>query len=226
MNENSDSFSGCPSLDDAEAVLADVGILRREGDEALLGQPRGEGVIERDDPGRIGDVGGRPSSPCWQTTTGAPLARPDVLRHQQHAVGEDLGPDVQHHFVAAELRRVVDQPRARIGRQAWDRAGGRSLRPRCSRDRTSCDSRHRSGDDASAFAQNCSRLRGDSRTSFCVYATSSSNCCSRRRSGIAAARLRPDFGSRFAPSRGAAPPHPWPSFTATFRCARAASERT
>src|SRR5690348_10194253 len=37
------------------------------------------------------------------------LARLDVFRHQENSIGKDAGPDIQNHFVAAELWLIVDQ---------------------------------------------------------------------------------------------------------------------
>ena len=154
-----------------------------------------------------------------------------ILRHQQNAVGEDVRPDIQHHFVAAKLRLIVDQPRARIGRHGWVPAAGRSLRPRCSRDRSCVVSFQRSGDDAVGFRPERSRRFRRSRESApACNATSWSNCRCRRTAGIEGSRrscgLAPD-GCSCAPNseqlhEGREAPHrnpasPWPS-PLTTRC--------
>ena len=46
-----------------------------------------------------------------------PLARLEVLGHQQHAVGEHVGKHVQHHLVAGPVFAFVALPRPRVGRQ-------------------------------------------------------------------------------------------------------------
>ena len=56
-------------LQRAEAVLEDVQVLRRKRDEAALGQLGGEVVVGRMIARDTCPVG-RPSRPCWQTTTG------------------------------------------------------------------------------------------------------------------------------------------------------------
>ena len=81
--------------------LEEVQVLRREGHEAAIGQPGGKvvigGIVARKDVGR----------PAFQAVLAddhrPPLARLDVLGHQQHAVGEHLGQHVQHDFVADPL---------------------------------------------------------------------------------------------------------------------------
>jgi hypothetical protein len=45
------------------------------------------------------------------------LARLQVFGQQQDAVGEDIGPDVEHHLVPPELRLLEDQSRPRRRRQ-------------------------------------------------------------------------------------------------------------
>ena len=65
----------------------------------------------------IGHVGGPAFEPVLADDHRPPLARLDVLGHEQNAVGEHVGKDVEHHFVAGVQRLVVDLPRARIGRQ-------------------------------------------------------------------------------------------------------------
>ena len=46
---------------------------------------------------------GRPSRPCWQTTTGRRSPGLQVLGQQQNAEGEHVRKDVQHDFVAGPL---------------------------------------------------------------------------------------------------------------------------
>jgi hypothetical protein len=106
------------ALDQAEAVLADVWVLRRERDEALFGQPDGIlVVVMRIDLG-IHHLLRTALQAMLADHHGAPFARPDILGHEQNPVGENAGPDIQHHFVPAIFRLVEDQPRSRIGRYA------------------------------------------------------------------------------------------------------------
>ena len=72
MNEKSDSLSGLAlRWSDAEVVLADVRVLRRVDDEAALGELGGERVVVlASSPSGWTTSVGRPSRPCWQTTTG------------------------------------------------------------------------------------------------------------------------------------------------------------
>ena len=103
------------ALQRAEAVLEDVQVLRREGDEAALGQLGGEVVI-----GRVvarDDVLGTPFQAVLADDDRPPLARLKVLRHQQNAVGDHVGKDIEHHLVAGPRRRVVGLARAGIGGQ-------------------------------------------------------------------------------------------------------------
>src|SRR5579885_3211895 len=88
------------------AVLSAVEVVRGEGDETLLGQARGEVVI-------VGVVAfhhlaREALAPMLADHHGPALAGANVLGHEQDAPGEDVRPDVQHHFVAGVLFRIVD----------------------------------------------------------------------------------------------------------------------
>ena len=170
MNEKSDSLQRMRlALDLAEPVLADVRVLRRERDEAFFGQARGEAVVEVRVDRRVGHFPRPAFEPVLADDDRAPLAGLEVLRHEQDAVGEHAGPDVEHDLVAAELRLVEHRRvrgfggRGRVGQPADDlvpdvaRIGGRGL-PALA-------------EDASAFDQKAVRF-GERRIIACVCATS------------------------------------------------------
>ena len=118
MKENRDAFTRVGlAAEPAVAVFAAVEIVRREDDEAALGQLRGEIVIVRASSPSTTSLG-TPSASVLADDHGPPLARLEILGHQQNAPGKHVLPDVEHHFVADPLFRVVDLARAGIeGRQ-------------------------------------------------------------------------------------------------------------
>ena len=78
------------ALDQAEAVVADVGVLRRVRDEALVGQPRGEVVVVRAIDGRIGHVARASLEAMLADDHGPAFAGVEILRHEQNPVREDV----------------------------------------------------------------------------------------------------------------------------------------
>src|SRR5260221_14630301 len=67
---------------------------------------------------RIGDLGGPPLQAVLANHPRPALTGLDIFRNQQNAISIYLWPNVQHHFVATESRRVIDEPGTRIWRQA------------------------------------------------------------------------------------------------------------
>src|SRR5207244_10108781 len=89
------------ALNHPEAVLEDVRVLRRIGDEALFSQLGGETVVIMRVRFRIGGVGGTTFETVLAYHNRALLARLDVFRYQQDSVGENARPHIQHYLVAA-----------------------------------------------------------------------------------------------------------------------------
>ena len=86
------------TLERAEFVVADIGILRRVCDVATLGQPRGKRIV-RAFPFR--NYVRRAALETMLTHHHRPpLARGNVLGDEQNAVVEHVGQHVQRHFVA------------------------------------------------------------------------------------------------------------------------------
>src|SRR5215472_13806691 len=106
------------TLDLTKAVLPDVRILWREGDEALVRQPNGESMVEGGVDLRIRNISRPPLQPVLANDDGTPFPRLNILRNEQNAVSEYVRPNVQHHFVPEEFRLVENEPRARVRRPA------------------------------------------------------------------------------------------------------------
>ena len=105
------------ALQDAELVLADVRVLRRVDDVAQVGELGAERVVVlASAPWDCTTSCGRPSSPCWQTTTGRFSPGFRSLGKQQDAVGEDVRVEVERDLVALPLRRVVQLAGLRVHR--------------------------------------------------------------------------------------------------------------
>jgi len=105
------------ALQDAETVLADVGVLRGVDDEALVGEGGSEVVIEVVVDFGIGDVGGAAFEPVLADDNRAALAGAQVFGDQKDSAGEDLRPDIEHYLVAREGRLIENEAGARVGRQ-------------------------------------------------------------------------------------------------------------
>jgi hypothetical protein len=97
------------ALNDPEAILADIWVLRRIGHEPLFCEACGETVIVRRVDLRIGDIAWAALEPVLTNHEGPPLARLDVLRYEQNPIRDYPGPDVQNHFVASIPGLVIDQ---------------------------------------------------------------------------------------------------------------------
>ena len=124
MKENSEALTALAlRLEPAVAVLAAVEVVRREGDETAR---RPAGRQNRCRPCRRASIvsRGTPLRPVLADHHRPPLARLDVLGHQQDAPGEHVRPDVQHHVVAGPLRRLEDLARAGVGAAAGARRSG------------------------------------------------------------------------------------------------------
>src|SRR5215467_8016281 len=94
------------TLDLPKAVLPDVRILWREGDEALVRQPNGESMVEGGVDLRIRHISRPPLEPVLANDIGTPFSVLNILRNEENAVREDARPNVQYHFVAEEFRLV------------------------------------------------------------------------------------------------------------------------
>ena len=106
------------TLDLTKAVLPDVRILWREGDEALIRQSNGESMVEGGVDLRVRHISRPPLQPVLANDDRTPFSRLNILRNEQNAGGEDARPNVQHHFIAEEFRLVKNEPRARVRRHA------------------------------------------------------------------------------------------------------------
>src|SRR5579864_4251649 len=106
------------ALDQAEPVLADVWVLRSVGYEALFRQFQREAMVGALVCAWAGYVGSAPFQPVLANHHGPSFARPDIFWNQQNAIREHVRPDIQHHLVPAKLWLIVNEPRARIRRQA------------------------------------------------------------------------------------------------------------
>ena len=126
------------ALNLAKPVFADVGILRRESDEALFGQPDSKPMVVSGVNVRISHV----SRPALEAVLAdhyrPPLALFDTLRHQQNPVGKDSWPDIQHYLITAEFRLVIDEPRAGIRRDVGVWKTSNHLVPDVIAQRTGC----------------------------------------------------------------------------------------
>ena len=129
MLREDDGEEGAPkgiglALKRAKSVLPAVGIVRREHDEAALGEARGVGFV-----GTVGlglgivvdGVGGHAFESVLADDDGTAFAGLEIFRQQQHAPREDVGPHVEHHVVAGPFLLVVDLARAGVHRE---RCGG------------------------------------------------------------------------------------------------------
>ena len=97
-------------------VAEDVRVLRREDDEAAVGELGTERVVILRLHLRIAHIG-RPSFEAVLADDDGPLfAWLDVVGDQQNAVADHVLVEIEHDFVALPFRRVVDQARARIER--------------------------------------------------------------------------------------------------------------
>ena len=153
-------------------------------------------VVGRVDFLGIGHVGGPAFEPMLADDDRPPLARLDVLGHQQNAVGEHVGKHVEHDFVAGVQRLVVNLPRCARPAAVGPARSGRSLRRK-----NACDSpaswpstfprRARRG---RPCAHHSPRVVSPSRSRYCVSSLIWSN--SRRRRACGSKSLRRVFGRR------------------------------
>ena len=93
------------ALQRAEAIAEEIKVLRGEGHEAAVGQPGRVIVIEL----AVAEehVGGPALQAVLADDHRPPLARLDVLGHQQHAIREDVGKHVQDNLVAGPFLALV-----------------------------------------------------------------------------------------------------------------------
>src|SRR5256885_6908556 len=107
-----------PALYQAKAILPNIRILGSIGNESLFRQTDGElVVIVRVDLG-IGHVFRPALQAMLADHDGPTVAWLDVFRHKEDSVGNNVGPDVQHHFIAPIFRLIVDKSRSSVGGQA------------------------------------------------------------------------------------------------------------
>ena len=109
------------ALDEAKPIFADVWVLRSIGHEALFRQFHSEAMIVTFVGLRTGGIGSAPFQPMLANHHRTLLGRPEIFRDKQNAVGKNVRPDIQHHLVPAKLWIIVNQPCARICRQAGGR---------------------------------------------------------------------------------------------------------
>src|SRR5436309_5068869 len=86
-------------LDHAEAILSNVRILRGVSDKALLRQANSKTMIILRLDFRIGYILRSPLQAVLANDYRSALPRLKVLRHNQNAIGNDIGPDIQHHLI-------------------------------------------------------------------------------------------------------------------------------
>ncbi len=96
------------TLDDSEAILADIRILRRIRNEPLFRQADREAVIVMRVDLRIGDIARPPLQTVLTHHYGPALVRLNILGHQQNPIGKNSLPDVQNHLITAVLGLVID----------------------------------------------------------------------------------------------------------------------
>src|SRR5580704_4902900 len=106
------------TLDQPEAILADIGILGRERYESFFCQPDREPMIVRRIDFRISHLPRVPLQTVLADHYWPPLTRLDILGDKQNPVSEDSGPHIQHHFITAKFWLVENQPRLGVGRHA------------------------------------------------------------------------------------------------------------
>src|SRR6202034_2713278 len=99
------------ALNDPEAILADIWVLRRMGHETLFCEADREAVIVRGVDLRIGDIARAALQPVLTNHHGPPLAGLDFLRYQQNPIRKNSWPYIQNHLVAAVPGLVIDQTR-------------------------------------------------------------------------------------------------------------------
>src|SRR5262245_2602954 len=97
-----------PTLDHAETILSNVGVLWSEGDEPLFGEPHCIAVIVVAVDLGIGYVGRPALEPVLAYHDGTPLPGGNILRHEENALGEDAGPNIEHHLVSAIFWLIED----------------------------------------------------------------------------------------------------------------------
>ena len=78
------------ALDQAEAIFADIGVLRSKGDEAFLGQPDGVPVIGWRIQLWVGYVGRPPFQAVLANHYGTPFTRLQIFGNQQNSISEDV----------------------------------------------------------------------------------------------------------------------------------------
>lgn len=97
------------ALNNPEAILPDIWVLRRIGHETLFRETYGEAAIVRRVDFRISDIARAALQPVLTNHHGPPLAGLDVLRYEQNPIRQDSWPDIQNHLVAAVPGLVIDQ---------------------------------------------------------------------------------------------------------------------
>src|SRR5580658_3984939 len=102
------------ALNDPEAILADIWVLRRIGHETLFCEADREAVIVRGVDLRIGDIARAALQPVLTNHHGPPLAGLDFLRYQQNPIRKNAWPYIQNHLVAAVPGLVIDQTRTHV----------------------------------------------------------------------------------------------------------------
>src|SRR5262245_26650712 len=95
------------SLNETEAILANVGILRGKSYKPFLGEADGKLVVKR----RVNPWIANVRRTSFQTMLAhhhrPALADLNILGNEEYSVGKDMGrPHVQYHFVASEFGLV------------------------------------------------------------------------------------------------------------------------
>ena len=96
------------------AILAAIQIVRREDDEAAIGERRPEIVVERHVP--IDRLARQPVAAVLDHDHRTPFARGDALGNDDDAPGEHVGPDVEHDVPGRPSVRLTDLACPRIER--------------------------------------------------------------------------------------------------------------
>ena len=165
------------SLQHPEAVLADIGVLRREGDEAASRRGGRRTGGRRDVDRGSARSFGRPSRPCWQTTTGRRSPACIPFGTEQNAEAKTSGQNIQHDLVAVIDWLVV----VSCGERGFaGRLGGGKLpdhlAPRDSLDRRGSSPASSPGWRRRPSTRTRRRRNSPSRIRCWLYSTSWSNC--------------------------------------------------
>src|SRR5208283_3408801 len=102
------------ALNDPEAILPDIWVLRRIGHETLFREPYSEAVIVRGVDLRIGNIARAALQPVLTHHHAPPLAGLHVLPYEQDSICNDSWPNIQNNLVAAIPGFVIDQKRTHV----------------------------------------------------------------------------------------------------------------